>query len=330
MLSALTDTAATDGSICSPASDFDGLIAALALGLVPRDLRQMGALRAPVADANVMGPGMPAMAACALPFQLGPDVDVGVGKTATATLYRHLAHHLDAELVPAVCALLAPRATKDIPAHGSPLVPLRTPEVVAGSGIFIVIREALPAMLLRDAAQFPQSVFVAAGVAGRLIPAQSAPFAVHHSRAGGCPLMALATTEAIGVRHQGVGLRQPFATTLARRLLDAGQPRRVAPGIATADERTMPAPVPRQDALASRLELVAEPATKAVRVGDFAVAGGQALAAGLPGDLLQAPELCIGRACGAVDQDAEHAGTVAGHFVPVCAAEPIAGALATL
>lgn len=128
-----------ENDIGSPASNLDSFIAALALGLVPRDLRQMGALRAPVTCANGPGRGMPAMAACALPFQIGHDVDVGVGETAAATLCRHLAHHFDAELVPAVCALLAPRATKDVPAHGPPLVPLRTPEVVTGSGIFIVM-----------------------------------------------------------------------------------------------------------------------------------------------------------------------------------------------
>ncbi|OYQ13502.1 hypothetical protein B7R77_09710 [Ralstonia solanacearum K60] len=80
----------------------------------------------------------------------------------------------------------------------------------------------------------------------------------------------------------------------------------------------------------AHLELVAEAATKAVSGSAVAVAGGRTFAAGLPDDLLQACEFYLGLACWTVDQEAEGVDTGAGRFVPVCAAEPIAGALATL
>ncbi len=73
----------------------------------------------------------------------------------------------------------------------------------------------------------------------------------------------------------------------------------------------------------AHLELVAEAATKAVSGSAVAVAGGRTFAAGLPDDLLQACEFCLGLACGAVDQTTE--GVVTGADIScMCAAEPIA------
>ena len=74
---------------------------------------------------------------------------------------------------------------------------------------------------------------------------------------------------------------------------------------------------------------MAEPAPKTVDDGVVAVASGQALAAGLSGDLLQARELCLGLACGAVDRATEGVVTGAGRFMSVGAAESIAGAPAS-
>lgn len=180
-------------------------------------------------------------------------------------------------------------------------------------------------MLLRDAVQFVQPVLAAKGTAGCLVCAQSAPFAARHGHAASRPLMALGATEAIGVLHPGIGLRQPFTTTLAGRLLDASQPCRITSGLATPDECATRAPAPHQNAVAARLERVAEPATKAVCVAAFAIAGGQAFATRVPGDLPQARELCLGLACGAADQTTEGVVTGAGRFMPMCAAKPIAG-----
>lgn len=70
---------------------------------------------------------------------------------------------------------------------------------------------------------------------------------------------------------------------------------------------------------------MAELATKAVCVTALAVAGGQPFATSLPGDLLQARELYLGLACGTVDQTTEGVVAGAGRFMPMCAAEPIAG-----
>jgi len=200
-------TAVADNDIGSLASDFDGFIAALALGLVPRDLRQMGALRAPVADANGPGSGMPAMAARALPFQLGRDVDVGLGDAAAATRCRHLAHHFDAPPGLVACTGRAPRALGDGHAAGFPLVPLGTPEAIAGLASCIAMRETLPTVLLRDSTQQLQPILAPRGLAARLACAQSAPFAKHHHRAAGHPFVALGTPEAIGAPQPGIGLR---------------------------------------------------------------------------------------------------------------------------
>ncbi len=83
---------------------------------------------------------------------------------------------------------------------------------------------------------------------------------------------------------------------------------------------------PHQNAITVRLELVAEPAPETVDGGVVTVAGGQAFATSVPGDLLQACELCLGLACGTVDQTTEGVITGAERFVvPMCAAEPIAG-----
>nr|CCA79573.1 hypothetical protein BDB_60185 [blood disease bacterium R229] len=315
----------TDGGIGSLASNLDGFITTLEPGFVPRDPRQMGALRAPVANANVLGRGMPTMAACTLPFQLGPVVDIGVGDTEAAALRRHLAHRFNAEPELVVCTVRTPLATANVPGLGSPLVPLCTPEAVAGIDAVVSVREALPAMLLCDAVQLVQPVLAKMGIADRLVCAQSAPFAAYHDNAACRPLVTLGATEAIEFLHPGIGLRQPFAAALACGFLDTGKPGRVAQDLATLDVPAVSAPTSRQDPGATRFELVAEPAAKEIHRITVAVAGRQAFAAGLPGDLLQARELCLGLARRAVDQETEGMGAGAGCFMPVGAAEPIAG-----